>query len=112
MATEPKKPAGVRVAKATPLEERIARLENHAAAMEDRIDRIADALVPALHAWKNLSLRIPRWLLSTAPPPPLPDPLHPPRRAEPVDDPDDDEDDDEIDDQDDDDEDDDEDDPE
>lgn len=49
---QPKPPAVART-----LEERVAHLE-------DRCDRIADALVPALRVWNNLRRRIPRWILS------------------------------------------------
>lgn len=46
--------------------DRVGQLERRLEAIEDRLDRMADALVPALKTWKNIRKRIPRWLLNTS----------------------------------------------
>lgn len=46
------------------VDERIQWLGSRIAALEDRSDRMADALAPALRTWENIRRRIPRWILS------------------------------------------------
>lgn len=46
---------------------------------EKRLDAMADALAPALYAWRNIRSRIPGWILSLGDPP-APAPQRPPVR--------------------------------
>lgn len=60
------RPSDALVKWASETDARLARIES-------RLDRMADALAPALHAWRNIKQRIPAWLLSigeTRDPPP------------------------------------------
>ena len=43
---------------------RLNRFEQRLAHIEARLDRMADALAPALAAWRNIRRRIPAWILS------------------------------------------------
>ena len=43
---------------------RLVALEGRMDRFHARLDKMADALAPAMHAWRNIRSRIPRWLLS------------------------------------------------
>lgn len=47
---------------------RLDRVEKRLDAFEARLDKMADALAPALAAWRNIRARIPGWILSLDPP--------------------------------------------
>ena len=49
---------------------RLNRVEARLERIEARLDKMADALAPALHAWRNIKKRIPAWILSMGETPP------------------------------------------
>lgn len=49
--------------------DRVDGLDRRLEAFESRLDKMADALAPALHAWRNIRARIPGWILSLGDPP-------------------------------------------